>query len=520
MYSDNSLQGQEMSPLIGKGENVVGRTLHIGVVMGTWYEMGFQYGERSAEYILINYDNLVENDILKSINSGWRTTLKTEDERLKYALSHYERSYQELSFIFPEMNEFIQGIADGAAPWLAKSRFANRMSNFYKIGAIAYANTGHMPPPPGAPFTYDPLEEGHDLTGGCNSTWVSSKITATGETYASRTSQGDLVNSNQIRQISLIGIPKDPNAHVFWLVAPAGGLNVAGAGIMNTKGVAVLTSGGMPCHPHDRNNPKLSYPKEFTEVAMGHGVKDFLLSTGCVIFSGSAHEAATLCTIGTPAYRNKTGRKQVLTTRPCNLFFVDPKESYCVEKTAKRFAIRMPGHAEGADTFMVAANDFQYRDGSYDENLKWRADQPMTMFVPQVEKIDSYNRWWTLYWNIANNVGKIDRELMKRFIVTSHDVYDKDGNLYPAQESRYFNPDLPVPNGPCAHWGYGIPGYPMGGGGNASNSVMVLSSAEVYYNEGHPCFWTAKGHESGYDRPWHYIDLKPYGEFRKALWGY
>ena len=49
---------------------------------------------------------------------------------------------------------------------------------------------------------------------------------------------------------------------------------------------------------------------------------------------------------------------------------------------------------------------------------------------------------------------------------------------------------------------------------------MVLSSAEVYYNETHPCFLTAEGHESGYDRPWHYVDLKPYAEYRKVLWGY
>ena len=34
-------------PLIGQGENTVGRIVHIGVVMGSWYEMGYQYGERA-----------------------------------------------------------------------------------------------------------------------------------------------------------------------------------------------------------------------------------------------------------------------------------------------------------------------------------------------------------------------------------------------------------------------------------------------------------------------------------------
>ena len=503
-YGVLAQEKEEILPLIGSGENTVGRILHIGVIMGTWHEMGVQYGERAAEYILLNYDEGIEEDILQPSKSGWRATLETEQERLAYTLSHFERSNQELSLIFPEMVEFMQGIADGAAPWLAKSKYADLMSDYYKGYMISYCGISNMPDPPSATNTVSYNKDDYDDA--CNSTWISGRATATGETYASRVGQSTFAGRH-LRQVSVIGIPKDPNANVFWFVAPAGGLAQAGGGIMNAKGVGLLTSGG-----------GASFPKELTEVATGHGARDFMLSCGATIFADSAHEAATLYTIGTPEYREKTGRQQVLATRASIMIFADANEAYCVEKNANRFAIRRPGYIEKEDTYLIAANDFQYNEGSYDENLMWRPDQPMTMFSPQKKDSSTYYRFWTLYWNVTNNLGKIDRELMKRFIVTSHDIYDKDGNLYPAQENRHFYPG--IPDGPCSHSGFGIPGYPMGAGGNLSNSVMVLSSAEVYHNEGHPCFFTAEGHESGYDRPWHYVDLKPYAEFRQLLWGY
>ena len=197
---------------------------------------------------------------------------------------------------------------------------------------------------------------------------------------------------------------------------------------------------------------------------MGDGAKDFPLSSGCVIFSDTASEAATKYTVGTPGYRNKTGRKQVLGTRSSIIVFVDPNEAYCVEKNANRFAIRTPGYIEKDDTYLVFANDFMYNEGSFDENMLWLADQPMTMYSPQEEESSSYYRFWTLNWRIANLLDKkqgIDRELMKRFIVTSHDVYDKEGNFYPAQEDRNFNTSLKEPDSPCSHRNFGVPGYPL-----------------------------------------------------------
>ena len=239
-------QTEGQLPLIGQGENTVGRIVHIGVVMGSWYEMGYQYGERAGEYILINYDNEVTKEILKSSDSGWRKGLSSQDERVNHAMAHFQKSYQELSFIFPELNEFMQGIADGASYWLAKSEYADVMPNFYKIGIIAYGGLSNIPPPASSlgPVSYDPIED-YEAIGGCNGTWISGKVTATGETYASRTGQsGNFVNRSNLRQVSMVCIPKDPNANVFWFCGPAGGISQAGAGIMNSKGVAVLTAGG------------------------------------------------------------------------------------------------------------------------------------------------------------------------------------------------------------------------------------------------------------------------------------
>jgi hypothetical protein len=329
--------------------------------------------------------------------------------------------------------------------------------------------------------------------------WVKGEATKTGETYTSSAAQETFTSSVAGRQVAYVGMPKDPNARVFWANASAGAVAIAGGGVLNDLGVCGITAGATYQEGYDQ-----------ADEVLAPAAKDFPLRWYCVVFSKSAREAADRYTIGTPKYRGLTGRKTVLRARGSNVLFGDEKEAYCVEANAKHYAIRTPGYmGEKGGNYIVYANDQQFKDGSFDENNKFNADEPMTKYCPQHEGTSTYYRFWTGMWNLQHNYGKIDREMMLRELVTSHHAYDKDGKRYDV------DPETQAPTVPgtfCAHTGNRSKEYPLGTGGNAGTSVMVLTSREVYWVPAWPCTYKEKS--------WNYLDLKPFADYRKLLWGY
>jgi len=454
----------------------------IGILQGTWKEMGIQYGERAAKDIRTNFDFKWKAEIVKQGSKDWQKIRATEEERAKYAIAYMRGVYQEYSYLTPEITEFMEGIAEGAAEELNKSVYADVCTNFEKLG---YLNFSGMHLHPG-------VAEDH-----CNGLWVKGEATKTGETYACNQVQSGIVGTQRSRGIAYVAIPKDPNARVFWSEGRAGHLGGIG-GLINDYGVCVLTSGGQQ---------KEGYAEP--DETLAPGIKDFLLAFYGVVFSKTAREAVDRITIGTPKYRALTGRKTVLRARGCNLTFADANEAYCVESNALHYAIRTPGYlGEKGGNYLVQANHFHYSDGSYDENNIFHADEPMTRWSPEHKGNSSYYRFWTGMWNCYNNYGKIDREMMLRDIVTAHYAYDKDGKRY--------DPD-PVTGAPtvpgtfCAHSSKRTEEYPLGKI-SGDTSVFVLTSAEVYWVPAFPCHYK--------DKSWNYLDLKPFSLYRKMLWGY
>jgi hypothetical protein len=469
------------------------RAMWIGILKGSWKEMGIQYGERTGKDIRRQFDILWEDNVLgatKDTRAMWQKAMPNEKWPY-FVLSYLCQQAQELSYFSPEIIEFWEGIAKGAEAELEQCVYAKDCTHFEKI---AFINSC-----PGNFFHPGYADD-------CNGFWVKGEATKTGETYGTLTKQGGLVRLGS-RQIAYVGIPKDPKARVFWAEDMPGRVG-GGAGVLNDCGVCLISAGAQYKEANER-----------ADETLAPGIRDnSALAFYAVIFSKSAREAADKSTIGTPRYRSLTNRKTVLRARGCNLVFADANECYCVEQNALHYAIRTPGYiGEKRGNYLVIANHFNYKEGSYDENNRWHADKPMADFCPVQEGSSTYYRFWSGMWMLHNNYGKIDREMFLRELVSSHIGYDEEGNRYDP------NPDTGIPSVPgtfCSHFlettpwykGDHTEEYPLGIGGNYSTGAFVLTSCEVYWVPAWPCHYKNKA--------WNHFDLKPLSEYRRLLWGY
>ena len=495
------------------------RSLWIGVLQGSWSQMGVQYGQRCGKDIARNFDMLWNLDVLGGglFDRLWQQGRSTED-RADYFLAYMERSLNELSCLSPELVEFFDGVAEGAGKEFDQCVAADMSSHLLKTAALNFTDT---PLHPNWNFEADcpgPAEErvvaaieGHD----CNSFWVKGDATKTGETYATRavqaahwTPEGEEGFFN--RQVAYVAVPEDPKARVFWGQAAAGNFGGLGGGLLNDRGVCCLTSG---CSYSEQNW------KEADETA-APGIRDFVLAVYGVIFSESAREAADRVTVGTERYRDLTGRKTVLRARGANIVFADENEAYCVEQNARHYAIRKPGECgEKGDDYIVTANHFKSESGSYDEDNVFHDDEPMAHYEPEDRDSPAatYDRFWSGMWMIRNNYGEIDRDMVMNDFVSAHYGYDEAGTRYeadetgaPTEEARkeLFSGTF------CVHMEPFDEVHPLGIGGNAETSVMNISTREVWWVPVWPC------HYKEQNMDWDYLDLKPFAEYRQLLWGY
>ena len=506
----SQLKAADPVPIPFKLKNVIppAKTMWIGVLQGTWKQMGTQYGQRCGGDIAANFDIMWKNAVIGG-NELWQQG-RTAEQRAEYAVKYLQRFLQELSYLSSEIIEFWEGFTVGAAEDLQKCTYANACSDLLKIALINFSNLAFHP---NWDFENDrPLittkkhdkaskmyakREEHD----CNLLWVSGKATSTGHTYATRTVQGPIIGtpySNQQLQVAYVAIPDDPKARVFWAQGRAGQIGGLGGGLLNDCGVGVLTSG---CSYSDAHF-------EHADETCAPGIKDFVLASYGVMFSKTAYEAATKITFGTPRYRELSGRKTILGARGANIVFVDANEVYCVEHIARRFAIRKPGDlGELGNNYLVAANHFKYDKGSFDENGHFSTEKPMTVYEPEEPGTSTYYRFWSGMWMMKNNYGVIDAKTMLREIAPSHVGYDEAGNAYPVY------PDTGAPTVPgtfCTHGGTRSVTNPLGTSGNANSSVFNLSTLEAWWVPVWPC------HYKDWNLSWDYLDLNPFMRIPKG----
>jgi hypothetical protein len=482
------------------------RSLWIGVLQGTWKEMGMQYGQRAGKDVARNFDLWWRENVLAG-RLEWQKG-KTEDEKTDYCIAYFQRSVKEFSHLCPELIEFFDAIGQGAEKELDKCTYAPRVSHLLKIAMLntPMANLhpnwdfkNDRPHPARAGIINAPSAE-HD----CNGFWVKGNATKTGESYATRSAQSvpsKAGGSGRERQVAYVAVPRDPNARVFWGNGRAGNLGGLGGGLLNDRGLCALTSGAQS---EDSN----AQPDE----TLAPGIVDFWRASYGVIFSESASEAVERVTVGTERYRQLTGRKTVMKNRGCNIVFGDAKEALVVEQNSRHYFVRKPGDLgeKGAD-YIVHANHFKSEKGSFDENNIFHSDEPMTKYCPEKEGKSSYYRFWSGIWMLHNHYGKIDIEMIKQELVPSHCGYDRSGKTYEPDPAT----GMPTVRGTwCTHEGEKTEEHPMGTMASIETTVFNLSTLEVMWVPVMPCHYTH------WNVDWHYMNLAPFRDYRKMLWGY
>lgn len=493
------------------------RTHWIGVLEGSWLDIGRQYGGRCGKDIAWNFDVLWESNVLRG-KSPWQEN-RCEAKRAEYALRYVQKSFEELSILSPELIELFQGMAIGASSELDQCANAKSVNHFDKIALLNYSSMKHLHPNwdyalnrPSAASSKGRLVFAPENDGDCNGLWVKGDATSNGQTYAARTAQSTHLSptgTGRERQVSYVAIPSDPNGRVFWGNGRAGNLGGIGGGLLNDCGVCCLTSGAQ-------------YSKEGWAAAdqtLAPGIKDFLLASYGVIFSKTAEEAAKRVTRGTERYRRQTGRETVLRARGANIVFADASDAFCIEQTARHYAIRKPGYlGEHGSNYLVHANHFKFAGGSYDEHNVFHDDQPMSGFAP--EEVDApngtYYRFWSGMWMLRNGYGTIDEHKLKDDILSAHYGYDERGTRYdPDPESGFptVGSEKALRHDAwhgtfCAHIGPFAPDHPLGVGGNAETTLFNLSTLDVWWVPAWPC------HFKEWSMDWNFLNLRLFSDYR------
>ncbi len=434
----------------------------LGVLRGSWYEMGVQYGERSGPEIVDFFD--------------YRFGLHVEKYGIKHLLEDIGRYEAQAKLFFPEGLDFARGIGDGAEKYLSKSKYNADISNYLKIvfmncdNCLYYGHPGPADADHGLPpnRTAD-VREPAPLADACSMIALLGKkgATADGTSMLVHNNDGDFIDETW--RYTYTAAPNTPGANVFWATtAPGKFFDIMGA---NNKGLALaLTVGGN----------KTWIPSEnIYERAFGVTWQYILLKA--LSSAGSAQEVLELVTTGTPEYRKATGRKTLLRTRHNNYIMMDRDEAFVVEVTANRYAIRKPGDNNENDGFIVATNHF-VANHSYDANNE-RTDFPMTFFGDENYASKSATRYHTGFWEGKLNYGKIDAELMKK-IWSAHYIINKNGErIETITDGEKWMPAHLASRSICSHAGY----PEKFEGATIDTKVVIVDYNQIQFSLGRPC---------------------------------
>lgn len=486
---------RERSPFSLPTPTLPTRLLTIGVLRGSWREMGIQYGERAAGDIAQHWDVDWEDRVI-ACTGQWAQS-RTPADRQAYRLQYLQRSWQELETLSPQLCEFMRGVAEGAAAELAAAHHGPDLPGHLKVLYLNESDAAVHPswdfaadrPGPAGPEVAgaDSYVDDHDNQGdGCNGFWISGSRTENGHALAQRAVQAGMNRS--VTVVSYVAVPDDPAAQVFWAAGRAGCLGGLGA-MMNESGVCLLTSGSQG---------------GAVDETLAPGVKDFILGAYGVIFHRSAGAAARGVTVGPASYREATGRDTVLRFRGANLVFGDPQGAVAVESNARHFWLRGAGdhgcpEATDEGDYLVIANHF-VGTASYDENMVLHEDQPMSDYVPG--RAGSASRYWTGHWWLREHGRPMTVADAKALAVT-HDSYDREGTFQPVDPVT--GRQLQAEETWCAHkFDDGAVGAPLGTDGNNITTVYDLHARQAWFVLGWPCHYPA------WHMEWNQVDLDDY----------
>jgi hypothetical protein len=450
---------------------------YLGVLSGSWREIGEQYGERAGDLIRMVF----EGYFMEKVQTQGSTEAVRE---YIHEVEHYYRA------LIPEALELMQGMAHGAREELKKSALAHVLTDYEKILMInSYFGLGV--PPPAVPPKGHAGGAGDDHMG-CSGAVILGKGTKDGKVI--HCSSEDQHFFPQEYLVTYVAKPKDKKAHIYTMTDSAGEIGSQTA--INDKGVVVsgYAGGGVGIGPRRAG---LDW-----QVGVWYATA----------FSDTARKAVELLTVGRPQYR-RHGYKIVIGKCGTGVNWVvsDYNEAYVVESIPAdlngiaRYAVRAPGDMGETGDYIVSTNNVE-ANYSYNENNEYDPTHPMSQhgsaFMNPVYGLGvnggNGTRFMTFMTLIKQNYGNITREMVQNWR-TAHYVYDVGGTKHDTISVPGYG-DVPANLAVgtlCAHTrsGIGIEGFK---GSNIYVSVGVPDELAVYRTKGRPCEWVG---------PWDAISL-------------
>lgn len=378
------------------------RPIWLGVLEGSWYDIGKQYGESEGvkKYIPFLFDYWY--------SIAAKNYSRDELVNILHTMEEHARLYE------PNFVEAIRGEADGSAEALSKAHFNSELTHYEKalfINFYAY------------PLYFVPQSQDD-----CSCIALLPSATAEDKVIVGRNTQYGLGIGNY--GVAYAAVPPAP-AHRFMTNTYAGML--FGLGIATDAPLYISRTAGI-------GKPR-------------RGIDQSFLQAAGAIFGNSIDEAADLIVHGSKSYREATGRKTTFRANPVNYTIVDAEAAQVVETTAHSWAVRYPGDFDEKD-FIIATNHYLCKY-SYDEN-DVRTDIPMydesicrvfggckkemdpelknkifagydskELIIPQP---GTCTRYWALHWSAIHNHGEIDVKMLQgHLFLGSRFWYDING---------------------------------------------------------------------------------------------
>ena len=457
---------------------------YLGVLGGSWREIGVQYGQRAG-------------DLIRLVFEGWFAEKVQVQGSTQAVLDyvHQEEGYYQA--LVPEALELMHGMAEGAGPELAKSALAATMSDYEKILVInSYFGLGVAAPVAAGGRQAPGGHASEDEQGGCSGAVILAKGTADGKVI--HVSSEDQHFFPQEYLVTYVVRPADPNAHAYTVTDSAGEIGSEHA--INDQGVVVsgYTGGSIDIGPR----------RAGLDWQVGVWYATALAS--------DATQAVSLLTVGRPSYRERSGNKIVIGKcgRGANWLISDTRDAFVVESIpadlngVARYAVRRPGDTGESGDYIVTTNNVEAAD-SYDEqnvhDTKHALRSHGSAFRSPVYGLGvnggTGTRFMTFMTLIKQNYGRITPEMVRGWR-TAHYVYDVNGGRHDTLDvpgAGKVSPHLvPGVSTLCAHTS-GPAGVDTFLGVNTYVSLSVAQDLTVWRTVGRPCEW--KG-------PWDAISLR------------
>lgn len=451
---------------------------YLGELTGSWHQIGRQYGERAA-------------DLIRWVYEGWYRELLPVQGSPEVMTAYLRQQEAYYDLLVPEALELMHGIADGAAPELARSVFARELGHFDKIMMIN-SYFGLKGRPPAATLA--------EVTADCGVHSCSGAVIlgpATRDGKSIHVSSEDQHFFPQEYLVSFIVRPSDPRAHRYTVTDSAGEIGSEHA--QNDRGVTVsgYAGGGIGIL-----GPTLAHPfSGYRRPGLDWQVGNFYGAA----FADSARHAVELLTIGRPEYRARSGLRIVIgkCTRGANWVVSDRNEAFVIEsipadqRGIARYAIRVPGQmGEKGGHYIASTNNVEAPD-SYNEDNVHDPAHPMRQHG-NGEQNPSYfglnlmgMRFWTFMWLIRNAYGRIDVDMVQEWR-RSHFIYDRNGAWH--DHAIVAGKEVPVhllPDAATLCWhGSGPAGIDTFEGVDTYVSLSVAQDLTSFRTKGRPCEWS------------------------------